>query len=284
MTADAFAEFWRLQGYRVIETTSCFWYNVRPLVFMALPFHRGVTPSRQELLRVLMEGPSIAMRFLSPAGADGGLFLCSNRAYDLPALEKKARNQTRRGLENCRIEQLDFAYLAERGARLNEETCRRQGRNQQAVVGRAWRRYCDAAKRVPDFEAWGAFVDGGLGAYMVTALIEDHFSILYQSSATDALRYYPNNALTFTVTKLKVTCPQVACVSYGLKSPDYKARGTEEFKLNMGFELRPFGDSVVFNPLLKPFLWPKAIRWMARRYPDSDFWRRASGVLHASRQ
>lgn len=279
MTADTFAEFWRLQGYRVIQTTSGFWYNVRPLVFMGLPFHRAVTPAREELLRVLIRGPCIAIRFLSPAGADGGLFICSNRAYDLPALEKKARNQTRRGLENCRIERLNFGYLAEHGPLLNEESCWRQGRSSHAVVGWPWRRYCEAASRIAGFEAWGAFVDGGLGAFMVTALVEDHFSILHQSSATDTLRYYPNNALTFTVTKLKISCPQVACVSYGLKSPDYKARGNEEFKVNMGFELRRFGDSVVFNPLLEPFLWRKAIRWMARRYPESDFCRRASGVL-----
>jgi hypothetical protein len=197
----------------------------------------------------------------------------------LPALEKKARNQTRRGIENCQIEQLGFADLAEHGARLNEETCQRQGRNARAVVGRAWQRYCEAASQIADFEAWGAFVDGRLGAFMVAALVEDHFSILHQSSATDALPHYPNNALTFTVTKLKMSCPQVACVSYGLKSPDYRARGTEEFKLNMGFHLRRFGDSVVLNPLLKPFFWPKALRWMARRYPESDFWRRVSGVL-----
>jgi hypothetical protein len=279
MTAGAFAEFWRFQGYKVIRTTSCFWYNVRPLVFLALPFHRRVTPSRGESLRVLMGGPSLAIRFLNPAGADGGLYICSNRAYDLPALEKKARNQTRRGLENCTIEQLDFAYLAEHGERLNEETCGRQGRNPHAVVGDAWQRYCEAASQTADFEAWGAFVDGGLGAFVVAALVEDHFSILHQSSATPSLRHYPNNALTFTVTKLKMSCPQVACVSYGLKSPDPRTRGTEEFKLNMGFELKPYGDSVVFNPLLKPFLWRRAIRWMALRHPESDFWRRASGVL-----
>lgn len=279
MTADDFAEFWRLQGHRVIQTASCAWYNVRPLVFLALPFHRALTPAPGQLQRVLLAGPALAVRFLDPAGSSGGLFVCSNHAYDLPALEKKARNQTRRGLENCTIEQLDFADLAEHGARLNEETYVRQGRNPHAVVGRPWRRYCDAANRVPDFEAWGAFVDGRLGTVMVSALVEDHFSILHQSSATDALQYQPNNALTFTVTKLKMSCPKVACVSYGLKSPDDRTRGVDEFKLNMGFEVRPFGDTVAFNPVLKPFLWPKAIRWMAARRPESDFWRRAAGVL-----
>jgi hypothetical protein len=117
---------------------------------------------------------------------------------------------------------------------------------------------------------------------MVTALVEDHFSILHQSSATDVLHSHPNNALTFTVTKLKMSCQKVACVSYGLKSPDDRTRGVDEFKLNMGFEVRPFGDTVALNPLLKPFLWRKPVRWMARKHPESDFWRRVSGVLHAS--
>src|SRR5713226_5250640 len=122
MSASQFAEFWQAQGYRVIETASCFWYNAYPFAYLSIPYHRPVTPSAGELVRLFLGGPSILVRY--PGGADGDgreswLFACADRDYDFASLHKKARNQTRRGLETCDIEQVDFDYLARRGHALN---------------------------------------------------------------------------------------------------------------------------------------------------------------------
>jgi hypothetical protein len=185
-------------------------------------------------------------------------------------------------MEHCTVEQVDFGYLAEHGHTLNEETFQRQRRDPQTITEQQWHRYCEAASQIPDFEAWGAFVNGHLAAFMVTALVEDCLSILHQSSSTDYLRYYPNNALIFTVTKLKLSCPEVGYVSYGLKSLDDTA-GLDHFKLRMGFELKPFKDCVVFNPVLRPFLTlggRRIIEWIAHQRPESDLWRKASKALH----
>ena len=287
MDAAHFAEFWRIQGHRIIETKSCFWYNPQPLVFMSVPYHRAFTPSRRELNRVLLGAPAAAARYHDPRGNDGGLFVCSDREYDFPALHPRERSKTRRGLENCSIEQVGFHYLAEHGLSLVADTLQRQGRDHRAMTHRQWLRYCGAAKKVPGFEAWGALIKGRLAAFMVTALVEGYFSILQQYSARDFLDYHlgyhPNNALTFTVTKLKLSSDEVACVSYGLKSLE-PTPGVERFKLSMGFRVKPFGESVAFNPLLTPLLslgGKKLIRWMARKNPQSDLWRKASAVVRA---
>jgi hypothetical protein len=283
MDAAHFAEFWRMQGHQVIATKSCYWYNPQPLVFMSVPYHRSFVPSRRELRRVLLGGPAAAARFHDPTGSDGGLFICSDREYDFPALLKKARNETRRGLENCSIEQVDFPYLAKHGFSLVEDTLRRQGRGQRSMTHRQWLSHCNAAGRIRGFEAWSAFVKGRLAAFMVTALVEDYFSILQQYSARETLAYHPNNALAFTVTKLKLSSDRIAYVSYGLKSLE-PTPGVDHFKRGMGFQLRPFGESVAFNPLLTPLLslgGDKLIRWMARKNPQSDLWRKASAVARA---
>jgi hypothetical protein len=122
-----------------------------------------------------------------------------------------------------------------------------------------------------------------LAAFMVTAAVEGYFSILEQYSARDFLGYHPNNALVFAMTKLKLSCNEIACVSYGLKSLE-PTPGVDHFKLSMGFRLKPFGESVAFNPLLTPLLslgGSKLIRWMAQRNPRSDLWRKASAVVQA---
>lgn len=284
MQAGQFAAFWRRQGYRVLETSQCHWYNAKPLLFMSIPYHRLITPGPGELAEVLLRGPAAALRFEGPETGvvgTGGVFVCGDRNYDVSTLHRKARNQTRRGLESCQVERVDFGYLAEHARELNVETLARQRRDPGAARDSLWRRYCAAAAEESDFEAWAAFVEGRLAAFMVAALVEDHFSILHQSSATAYLPHYPNNALVFSVTRLQLSRAEVGCVSYGLKSLD-DTSGVDHFKLAMGFRLLPARETIVLNPLLKvalTFGGARAVGWMARRRPESDLWRKVSSVI-----
>ncbi len=131
MTPATFAAFWEMQGRRVIKTRSCYWYDAQPWAFLSIPYHWQVSPSRRELAQLLIRGA--AVRYPAPSDAvqhtETGLFVLSGADYDFPALHSKARNQTRRGLEKCTIEQVEFSYLTERGTPLNEDTFHRQGRD-----------------------------------------------------------------------------------------------------------------------------------------------------------
>jgi len=287
MNASHFAEFWQAQGYRVIETASCFWYNARRFSFMSIPYHREVAPGSSELRRLFFTGPALAARFFpaDDSEADRGLFVCSDRNYSLGSLGKKARNQTRRGLESCSVEQIDFEYLARHGQPINGDTWVRQGRSPKSMGDRQWRAYC-AAAHPPDFEAWGAFAEGELAAFLIAALVEDCLSILHQASATALLAAYPNNALTFTVTERRLACPQVSYISYGLKSLEDTST-LDHFKFQMGYRLKPRGDRVVLHPFLRPLVGlggKQLVTAMARRWPGSDFWRKAATVLPQAHQ
>ena len=288
MDAGQFAEFWERQGCRVIETNSCYWFNSQPLSFASIPYHRVVDPPRRELAEVFFRGPAFAVRFLaSPAenGQAGGLFVCSKDSYDLSSLRKKARNQTRRGLEHCRVERVEFGDLAQRGHKLNVGTLLRQGRSPATMTEAKWDLYCAAAARNSDFEAWAALVDRQWAALLVTALVEDVLTILHQSSAGDYLAYYPNNALVFEVTRRKLNDARVRLVSYGLLGLTDNG-SLEHFKFGMGFSLEPLRDHLVINPVLKPFLDLGGRRWVERnhrRRPHSDFWRKASKALAPAR-
>ena len=284
MNSNQFAEFWRRQGYRTVRTSSADWYCPHLFSALSIPYHRCITPSRMELARVFLTAPAIMIRFPSSpdgTGIEGGLYLCSDRAYDFSNLQPRTRTTTRRGLESCRIEQIDFDYLATHGHALNAQTFLRQGRSADSMAEQQWYTYCKAASQVSDFEAWGAFVNGQMAALMVTALVEEYLSILHASAATEHLPCYPSNALVFTVTKQKLACSNIAHVSYGLKSIDDTA-GLNRFKTHMGFTLRPFKESLVLNPCVKPFFLlggHRLVHWMARRYPQSDLWRKANRVL-----
>ncbi len=288
MDAGHFAQFWERQGRRVVATDSCYWFNSQPLSFASIPYHRVVDPPRREMAEVFFRGPALAVRFLAgPAknGPSGGLFIRSKGPYELSSLQKKARNQTRRGLEHCRVERVEFNDLARRGHQLNLGTFLRQGRSSTTMTEATWSLYCAAASENRDFEAWVALIDGQWAALLVTALVENVLTILHQSSAGNHLAHYPNNALVFDVTRRKLADARVGIVSYGLLGLTDNG-SLEHFKFGMGFSLKPRRDHVVINPVLKPFLDLGARRWVEWRYrkrPDSDFWRKASKALASAR-
>ena len=283
MTEGQFAEFFLRQGQRVIETKTCFWYSHRPFLFMSLPYYRAVSPSRSELARLLLGGLAAGLRFptdLDKSTKQIGILVCTDRGYDLSSLHSKSRTATRRGLENCHVEPLDFAYLAKHAQRLNEETFQRQGRSLHAMTEAQWRRFCKAASEMPDFEVWGAWVKGQLASFSVLAFVEGWIFFQWGSSATEYLPYNPNNALTFIVTKSKLSDPRVACVCYGAESPFTVS--LDEYKLRMGYQRKVFGERIVVNPLMQPVLslgGRRIIDWVARTHPESKTWRRASLFL-----
>ena len=285
MNAEQFAQFWEIQGHRVLRTESCWWYNSQPFVFMSIPYHREIEPSSGETLQVMLKARALVLRFpqkmIASKVAVGGLCICSDKHYDFPSLHVKARNQTRRALEQCKIERVAFRDLATIGHELNVQTFSRQGRDPYSFPSERWRSYCEAAEMSPDFEAWGCFVNDSLAAYCVCALVDDYYNILHQASATEHLLHYPNNALAFVVTQQALQRADVAFVSYGLKSIE-STSGLDHFKERMGYHVMPRWDRIAINPLLGFAMrcgGDRIVSYLHDSNPGSDFWRKAKRTL-----
>jgi hypothetical protein len=288
MEASTVAEFFGSIGNRIIKTESCYWYNPQPFLYRSLPVHRYINPSTAELAKVLMLGPAFALRYpkpFDPAGAHGAMYVCSDRNYDFASLSQNVRSRTRRGLARCRIEKLDFDFLASHGYALTAETTMRQMGIAPSSSEQEWHKFCASARLSPDFEAWGAFVEDRLATFIVAMLVEDCYYIHLQKSASDLLKFYPNNALLFTVMKTTLARPEVRTINHGPKALAV-GKGLQYYKTSMGFQLEPHTEQVVFNPLVKPLVMWKGdviVDRLRQRYPDSLFWQRASRALRVAR-
>lgn len=290
MNPEIFSKFLARQGHHIVKTESCYWYDAQPWFYFYYPYHCLLTPDEEELSKVFGAERCIGMRFFVPMdsiGKSSYMIVCSDKDYDIASVNAKyARRQTRRGLENFEIRQFSLRELATLGNSLNYDTLSRQNRSPRIWSERKWQLYCRAAEGLDGFEAWGAFTGKKLAAFMVTFQMEDHFTILHQSSATEYLRLYPNNALIFYVTKLKLTSPAVAAVSYGPQSLD-APESLDTFKFRMGFQKRPMKQKIVFNPLLGPFVnrfSAGIIRTIATSIPRSDRWRKLDGIVRFYRE
>ena len=274
------AAFFERLGHRVIRTPSAHWYDVRSRFYLNFPHHRMIDPEPGELSAVFRRLP-LGVRYFAPAASQGTpsyalAITCGDREYDFEALSANSRSKTRRGLARCRVERLEPSWVQAHGRAVNDDTLRRIKLRDPYP----WDRYWHAAAGSDGVEVWGALADGVLAAYLVAVRAERGCEILVARSASESLRFYPNNALLFTVVRDMLKRPEVDEVFFGVESLEDYA-GIDDFKLSMGFAKRPIRQRVVFHPLLRPALQSglamKAVAALARSAPPGRALAQAPG-------
>ena len=289
---STYVELLRAQGFNVIETASCYWHDrgVRQEIgpqwvhfFVGGPPHHPVSPSSLELAEVFAKSRAFGVKYVTSRADEGKAsyhFICADPSYDLQSLKKKARNQTRRGLERCKIEKIVFDFLHAAGMGLMRDSWERRGRG-VTVSDAWWRRFCEAAPKFKDAEAFGASAEGQLAAFVTTVIIEGVCYIGFVYSLRALLWAHPNNALIFTITRDMLYRDGVHCVSLGLESLEGLS-SLEHFKVGMGFRREPVRQHVVLNPLVRPLFNRPTValgRKMIKKWGHTEFWRRVDGIL-----
>lgn len=283
MNAGRMAEFLARLGHRVMATPSAWWYDVRSRFYLGFPHHRLIDPAPEELSAVFRRLP-LGARYFGPAdraGVSSYALVCRSPQYDVAALSANTRSKTRRGLGRCTIERLEPAWVAAHGRDVNEDTLRRIRLSDPYP----WDVYWRAVAQSPCVEVWGALVDGRLAAYLVGVLADHCCELLVARSSSDMLRFYPNNALLYTVVRDMLGRTDIDQVFFGVESlEDYD--GIDAFKLSMGFTKSPIRQRVVLHPLLRPVLQNtlvlKALALLADRRPEDERWRKLRGIVALS--
>lgn len=246
-------EFFERLGHKTIQTQNAWWYDVQPRVLLSLPYYKLVEPAEDEMAKLMHEHKLRALRFptnLNNFGFISNLALNTKTDYDFADQHQKARNQTKRGLENCTVEQIDFDFLMDKGLELNQETAGRQGRESQYADPDYWRKYCQAAKETAGTSSWAAFIEGRLASFLVAIEVNDWVEWVVHQSSTPLLKKYPNNALVHTAAQYFFRERQRKGICYGLGSLEQTPH-LDHFKMRMGWTLEPIKQRLVFSKNLR---------------------------------
>jgi len=259
---EHFAEFLNRIGHRTTDLGLTYAYDKSPGAWLAFPFHR--TFRADELLRsaVAHQRRMLLLRYSEPAdgrGVDSYRISCFDRGYGLGTLSSKSRRQARRGLERCVVERIDLQQLKAPGFALFENTLERQQRPVPKGARKAWFNYFSAAAVTPGFRAWGAWADGRLVAYLLGFRMGDCFSYLRNGSDSAYLNRYPNNALVVTATAELMASEEFTEVSYGLAPLSADMPGLDSFKRNMGFQMHPIRQNVLWSSRFRSLARPLAM-------------------------
>jgi len=249
MSTEGYAEFLVQMGHQVRRNAGVWWFDVHRHIYMSFPFDQPVDPGHVDRGLVLGRDGWAARFPTAPGlGKPSYRIACRDHGYDLQSLRSKTRNQTRRGLENCTCRFLGWDELETQGIALNIGTLRRQGRVVGPDVETYWKRYFAAAAKAEGAEAWGAFHDGALAAYLIAFVMENTSHVLIVRSDPEKLRFYPNNALLFTYLSESLVRRGLQEVSIGLESIQSGMEGLDRFKQGMGFVKVPIGQRVILKP------------------------------------
>ena len=283
MSTAGYADFLRLMGHRVREEAGVYWFDVHSRIYTSFPFQTPVNPDSELVSRVLRRD-GLVLRHACPLGKGRPSYrIAINEAsYDLQSLSGKARNQTRRGLERCQVQRLDFGEFTRECITLNRDTLLRQGRAVPSGFDDYWQRYYRHAGQSEGAQIWGAFFGGELAAFLIAFEMEGVAHILILRSRAELLCHYPNNALLYTYIKSVLDSGTVHEVSIGLESIQRGMDSLDRFKTNMGFQKIPIGQQIAFAPWLSPFVEGRIghiVRRLAEQFRGNERFDKMVGML-----
>lgn len=283
MSSNGYAQFLLELGHTVRQDAGLWWFNAHPHIYMPFPFDTLVNPKSIDKAAILgRDGWAARFPTTPELGRPSYRIACDNQNYDLSSLRSKTRNQTRRGLENCECRRIGWEELIAHGVKLNIDTLVRQGRTVDSDIQTYWKTYFSAAAQAEGAEAWGAFHEGELAAYLIAFIMNEKSHVLIVRSNSEKLKFYPNNAMLFSYLYNALTERGLTEVSIGLESIQTGMDGLDKFKEGMGFRKIPMGQRIILKSMLKLLTYgplPPLLTKVIRRTTNDEKAAKFSGLV-----
>jgi hypothetical protein len=283
MIVDNFAEWYRRQGYHVIQSANSYWYDAGPRVYQAFPFGWLIEPTENELQEMMRKYGILSLRYSTPLEAAIGkvsYHVTLSNPYSMDLLRSQARNAVKRGLPKCEIERVPFERVAEEGWSLQRDTLDRQGRT-ASMSEAEWSRICLSAVGLDGFEAWAAVVGGELAAALIVSQIDDTFYVPYAFSHRKFLDLYVNNTLFYSVSCNLLARGGIKSIFFTVQSLD-APKTVDDFKFRMGFHAKAVRQRVVFTRFLEPFVTNsthRVVNGLVKRFPEKGSLAKLEGMM-----
>ena len=263
MSLPTYAKFCLSIGYKVLETPNSVWIGPTYGFFNRMPLYETTPPQAQELEFLFNQHRTLGINYAAEPGSKGKIshnYFVRDQNYNVNNLSKNCRRNVQKGLNNCQVRPMSFDELHRLGMPLNLDTFGRQGRSEQLFHNAdQWKRLCRAGEELDQIEAWGAFVQDELGAYIITSRLGNVVSVLYSHSRTSLLAFHPSPALYFSVIQTMMQTPGVEAVYNGAEWLT-TSKGLDRFKQGLGFIAEPVVFVLQLRPLANRLLLNRGVR------------------------
>ena len=286
MDLTGYANFCAAIGYKVLETHHSVWIGPSYGFFNRMPLYETTPPQEEELEFLFRQQRILGINYAAEPGCKGKLshnYFVRDHNYSVKNLNRNCQRNLQKGLKHCQFRSMSFDELHRRGMPLNLDTLRRQGRGDPIFSNaERWKRLCRAGEELEQIEAWGAFVQGELGSYIITTRLGPVVSVLYSHSRTSLLASHTSPVLYFSVVQQMMHTPGVEAVYTG---PEWltTSKGLDQFKLGLGFKAEPVVFMLQLRPLAHRLLINKGVRRIISSLSplllNNEFHKRIEAVL-----
>ena len=286
MSYSEYAKFCLSIGYKVLETPHGVWIGPRYGFFSRLPLYETTPPQEQELETFFNQQSILGINYAAASGCKGKIsynYFVRDHNYNMNNLNTNCRRNVQKGLNCCQVRPMSFDELYRLGMPLNQDTLCRQGRSDHFISNpNQWKRLCRAGEELDQIEAWGAFVQGELGSYIITTRLGPVVSVLYNHSRTSLLVSHPSPALYFSMIQTLMQRPGIEAVYNGVEWLTTRT-GLDRFKQGMGFIAEPVVLVTQLRPLASRLLLNRGVRYaissLGPLLLNNEFHQRIEAVL-----
>jgi hypothetical protein len=182
-------------------------------------------------------------------------------------LHKNSRKVIKRGLRNFEVRRCSWEEIEAKGLAAKRETDLRHG--YQPTTPESFQTMLDRWRGSRFHEAWGAWRDGDLAAWVTLYKVDDWAEYEVAPSRTDFMSLAPNNVVRYVSLRTLLVEEKWPLVMTGLSSVN-PSLSMHQYNTRIGFEAAARRRVFVPHPLLTPMLKP---RWA---YP---LWKRLAAAL-----
>lgn len=249
------AEFMERRGRHVFEAAGCFWASIDlgSRYYTSLPDTHVLESGFGEIRSALWRHKGLAAQFATHGpGSPNGVFLLEDPTYSMDHVQKRMRNNIRKGLKSYEIRPVSKADLLEQAIPINLATMARHHTFRDEFSNSVlWGRNVEAIQSMPDTWCMGAYQGTTLCAYLFGIVDSGILYLMVQKCTDEALELQASPALLYETTLAAFASGNIRGISLG-HLPFANSPHLHQFKLRMGYPLVSYNMRIKLNPLLQP--------------------------------
>ena len=256
-----FAELYERQGLRVANVNDQLWVNYGRMIVPIGPIHKDYSISEEQAQRLMKEVPgSLMVRYTcdyrETSGFEDWYAVICDEVKDLESFHHKYRWQTKKGLKNCVVRQVDAGFIAEYGYDVYISAFSRYNDLIKPIGKNEYIKMINATKDFDDiYHYWGVINGNKLIAYAVIALYgEETADISVAKFMPEYLKLRPGNALYYVMLKYYLQDKAIHYLNAGVRSIYHKTNAYEFLIKNFSFRKANLSLRVIYNQPFSYFL------------------------------
>jgi hypothetical protein len=256
-----FAELYARQGRRVQIADDKLWVKYGKMILPVGPIHLNYSLSDDQAHRLMKKFPGALLvrhsdgSLRQSSGEDWYAVICDN-FKDLGSFPHESRRQIKRGLENCEVRQVDASFIAEYGYEVYASAFSKY----QGVIKPIGRNdYTKLISTTKDFDDiyhyWAGVYNNKVIAYSTVAIYgNEEANISVFKAMPDHLKYYPSNALFYSMNKHYLLDHSMHYINAGFRNIYHKTNMHEFLLKRLSFKKVSLNLCITYNNLLLCFL------------------------------